>query len=336
MDKYYALPYLKKEIVQLKGPIIVFGAGGFIGINLLHTLLLYRKDTYGVSQDLKSNWRFLASGLKDSHLFSCDITDYSQLENLFSQLKPKTIFNLAGYGAYSKQKEFRKIYQTNFNAGIDIIECAKKYGFSSYIYAGSSSEYGVNCEAPLENSDLLPNSHYSVSKVTAFYASKYYGVVEKLPVIHFRLYSAYGPWEEPDRLIPVILAKARHGEYPRLVQSNISRDFIYITDVTGAFIYVASHIRKKLYGEVFNIGTGKKTTIKTLALLVKKIARLKTNPQFGTMLNRSWDLANWYANTNRIRNLGWQAKTNLEEGLKKTILWQKEIGYDIANWNWMR
>jgi dolichol-phosphate mannosyltransferase len=327
----------REEIKKLKGPILVFGAGGFIGINLLQTLLQQRKDVYGISQNPKNNWRFIATQIPLAHLLGCDITEITQVERVIQKIKPQTIFNLAAYGSYSKQEEYKKIYPTNFNSAIDIIEIAKIYGFSAYIYSGSQSEYGLNCAGPKEQTELSPNSHYAVSKTAAYYSLKYYGKIEKLPIIHFRLYSAYGPWEEPDRLIPMIVQKGRHKTYPPLVQPHVSRDFIYISDIVRAFIKSAAHMKPAYYGEAFNIGTGIKTTIKELAFKIKKICQIPSEPTFGRMPNRSWDLTDWYGNIEKAgKDLHWQPQVSLAEGLEKTIQWQEDVGYDTAFWNWTK
>lgn len=319
----------ERLVKKMKGPIFIFGAGGFIGINLLKTLLLYRKDVFGLSKDSRKNWRFIHANIPPSQLLVCDITNQQQLEKIFATYKPKTIFNLAAYGAYSKQGDSEKIYQTNFNANNIIVETAKKYHFAAYVYSGSSSEYGMNCKGPKEDGELIPNSHYAVSKIATYYALKYFGKVEKLPVVHLRLYSVYGPWEEPDRLMPVLIEKARHGQYPKFVNPKISRDFIHVRDVSRAFIYAASKMTPKLYGEVFNIGTNVKTTIRKLAYSAKRIAKIKKNPEFGKMENRKWDLSDWYGNSQKAaRLLGWRSQVNFDEGVREVFDWQEDVDYD--------
>lgn len=335
---YYLLPESTvKQLMALDGPIAVFGAGGFIGINVFLSLLKYRKDVYGISQDKANNWRFIAAGVPIQNVIECDITDFTQLEDVIKNLKPRTILNLAAYGAYSKQKEYKKIYETNFNSSVDMLEVLKGLGFSAYVHAGSSSEYGTNSAAPKEGDELVPNSHYALSKVAISYALKYYGQVEQLPVVHLRLYSAYGPWEEPDRLIPVLISHARSKKYPQLVQPDISRDFIYVNDITNAFIAAAAKASTAIKGHSVNVGTGNKTTIRELAQLAKKLCGITTEPSFGAMQNRAWDMPHWYANTeDSLKKLDWKALVKLEDGLKDVIGWQEETGFDTANWNWTK
>lgn len=334
-DSYYELPHHFTAIVnKIKGPIMVFGAGGFIGTNLVKSLLLYRDDVYAVSQSPKVNWRFNAAHIAKKNLLTCDINDLSALRKALTKIKPQTIYSLAAYGAYAKQSEYQKIYLTNFNAVISLIELVKEYGFSAFIQAGSQSEYGLNCAGPSEDDELIPNSHYAVSKVAASYAIKHYGKVHHLPVVNFRIYSAYGPWEEPDRLIPVLLDKAGKGEYPPFVNPMISRDFIYISDIVSAFIMAASQMKPAYYGESINLGTGQKTTIKELAYMVKEICGLSNEPEFRGMKNRDWDLQNWYATITKMqKELKFSPIIPLRDGLVKTIAWQKDINYSPALWS---
>lgn len=324
----------KNNLKKLKGPIIIFGAGGFIGINLLNRILLYRKDVFGISHDRKKNWRFLKSSVPAKNLIDCDITNSEALHTLLQKIKPQTIFNLAAYGAYAKQTDYKKIYATNTLSTVNIIEELKKQKFSAYVHAGSQSEYGLNAKGPREDKELIPNSHYAVSKVSNYYLLKYYGKVEKLPVVHLRLYSAYGPWEEPDRLMPILISKARSGLLPSFVNPKISRDFVYVDDIINAFILVAKKMNKKIYGEAYNVASGKKTTIRQLALLTKKLFSLHVSPVFSSMEKRNWDLIDWYGNGKKIQKiLGWKAKYSLNDGLKLTAKWQDKIAYSENVWN---
>ncbi|MBN2745638.1 MAG: NAD-dependent epimerase/dehydratase family protein, partial [Bacteroidales bacterium] len=287
----------------------------------------------GVSQDHLNNWRFIANQIPFKNLYSVDILQQTPLRDFFKSYRPQTIFNLAAYGAYSKQKEYDKIYQTNFLATVDLIEIAKDFEFECFIQAGSSSEYGLNSAAPTETEELIPNSHYAVSKAAVFQAIKYFGQIEDLPVAHLRLYSAYGPWEEPDRLIPVLISYARKGKLPPLVAAEISRDFIFIEDVVDAFLKAAANI-EKIKGLALNIGTGQKTTIRDLIQTTQDIFQIKTDAEFGQMPNRRWDLKDWYSNPSMGEKwIDFKAKTNLKEGLLQTRDWQIRVNFDNAYWN---
>lgn len=309
----------KSLINKLKGPIAVLGAGGFIGFNLLQKLLMRRQDVLGLSHDPKNSWRIKESPKIQRYIQKCDILDTLELNRIFNKYRPQTVFNMAAYGAYSDQQHIESIYSTNFTSTISIIEILKRNGFNAYIHAGSQSEYGLNSSGPSEDDDLVPNSHYAVSKVATYYLIKYYGLIEKLPVIHLRFYSIYGPWEEKGRLITTIIEKAKDKKLPDLVDPDVTRDFIYIDDVLEAMIISAVRVNKKIFGNVFNVATGKKTSIKEIVFLAKKIFRLNVQPKFNRMQNRQWDMANWYGDSSKaLKVLGWKAKVSLKEGLVKT------------------
>jgi dolichol-phosphate mannosyltransferase len=204
-----------------------------------------------------------------------------------------------------------------------LLEIASGYSISTYVHAGSSSEYGLNSAAPEEDDILLPNSHYSVTKASAAQMIKYYGLVKGMSIVNLRYYSIYGPYEEPDRLIPMLIDKGMQSDYPILVQPDISRDFLFIDDALYATLLCANNINI-LSGNSLNIGSGVKTTIRDIVSLIRDIFSIKKDPVWGEMLNRQWDLTEWYGNIEKAKKLiQWECHTSLREGLYKTYEWQK-------------
>ena len=123
---------------------MIFGAGGVVGFNLLQTLISVRKDVFGVFSDPKKNWRFQKMPPPPQRVVKCDIMNRGEVKKTISRIRPRTVFNLAAYGAYSTQTDITRIYRTNFESTYRLIGELKKYKFSSYIQAGSQSEYGLN------------------------------------------------------------------------------------------------------------------------------------------------------------------------------------------------
>ncbi len=317
---------LQAKIKKLEGPIFVFGASGFIGANLIKDAFTVREDCYAITHDANSAWRLKLLNIPTKNILHCDITSAASVKNIFGLYNPKTIFNLAAYGAYSKQSNVQLIYETNVNGTVNILDCCGDA--AAYIHAGSSSEYGTNSAAPLENDQLEPNSHYSASKVSASYIIQYYARYKKVPALNLRLYSVYGAWEEPDRLVPVVIERARAGGYPKLVEKEISRDFVYITDTVEAFVDAALNITPAINGNSYNICTGQKTTLGQLIDLVRSEFKIAEEPVWGGMQNRNWDLKDWYGNpANTNKDLGWKASTPLREGLRETYKWHEDINY---------
>jgi polyisoprenyl-phosphate glycosyltransferase len=313
---------------NLPGPILILGAGGFVGFNLFQSLRALRTDVFAVVHRLNAGWRLGQAAIPHSQLLICDLNYEQSVRHLIDTCRPRTLFNLAAYGAYSHQQDSELIYRTNFMSTIHLLEALKTRGFDAYVHAGSSSEYGLNAAGPAESDEPVPNSHYAVSKLGNANLLKYYGRVQQLPVVNLRLYSVYGPYEEPDRLIPVLIEKIRGGGLPSLVAPGISRDFIHVTDVTRAFIAAARNITPALRGESFNIATGKKTTMRDLAGLARSAFKITDEPVFGSMPNRRWDVEDWHGNPAKAeRLLGWKARIGLEAGLKSTMAWQAGCDY---------
>lgn len=311
---------IDQEIRALKGPIVVFGAGGFVGANLFRKLSAVRDDVYAITHQEFVPWRLV--DMDTSKVIHCDVSVPKDVQDLFSQHQFQTIFFLAAYGGYSRQTDVKKIYGTNFVGLLNVLQTATDQGFSSFVHAGSSSEYGTNSAAPAESSSLIPNSHYSVSKVSASYLLQFWNKQYNLPVINLRYYSVYGPWEEPSRLIPTLIKAGWEKRYPPLVDPDVSRDFIYVDDAVEATILAATKGVSKVPGESLNIATGKKTTIRDMVEEAKSIFQISQSPEWSSMENRSWDRKDWYGDPSKATEvLGWKASVSLRQGLEKTSAW---------------
>ena len=140
-----------------------------------------------------------------------------------------------------------------------------------------------------------------------------------------RLYSVYGPLEDSSRLIPNLIRQGLVLQLPEFVRPNISRDFIYIDDVTAAFVQAAVNLQEEDYGHSFNIGTGRKTTIAEVANLGRRIFNIPDEPRY-TMTDRQWDVADWYAQPDRAHDrLKWASTIALEDGLRRTATWTSSL-----------
>lgn len=318
---------ISAEVKQLQGPIVVFGAGGFIGANLVRAILEQRTDVFAVTSKPFIPWRL--DDIPAKHILHCNITKKNQVEKIFDEHKFKTIFDLAAYGAYSKQNDVDLIYETNFIGLLNLLEVSSQYSINSFVHAGSSSEYGLNAEAPKEDAPLLPNSHYAVTKASAAHLIKYYGILQEVPVMNLRYYSVFGPYEEPDRLIPVLIERGRKKEFPPLVQPDISRDFVFVDDAVYATLLSANKIQN-IKGQSINIASGKKTTIREIASTAKEIFSIPAEPQWGNMPDRKWDLKNWFGDAALAEALlGWKNETSLKNGLLQTSEWQKNYSMPL-------
>ena len=316
------LAFLEARIRRLQGPILVLGASGFVGANLFRSLLTFREDVYGTASRQPA-WRL--AELPADRVRTIDVLIDSNLDDLLASIQPKTIFNCVAFGAYSFETDSQLIYRTNFNFTTRLLERLAQRSIASYVHAGSSSEYGDNSPGPSEQALPLPNSAYAVSKVATANLISYYGRHHGLPCANLRLYSVYGPLEDSSRLIPNVVRCGMKGTYPDFVRPDISRDFVFVDDVTAAFVDTALNLEKSDYGESFNIGTGQKTTIAALAGASAELFDIKQAPQFN-MPPRAWDLPDWYACIEKAgARLRWKPTTQLAAGLARTADWFRSL-----------
>jgi len=310
------------NIKKLQGPILVLGASGFIGANILHTLLRTRQDVLGTATRTPA-WRL--EGLPPAQLRIADLLVESNLDGLLRDVRPRTVFDCIAYGAYSFETDSALIYRTNFTFLTRLIEKLSQNEVACYLHAGSSSEYGDRANGPSEDDPAAPNSDYAVSKLAAAALINYYGKKKRFPCANLRLYSVYGPMEDSSRLIPTMICRGVEDKYPPFVDPEISRDFVYVDDATEAFVDAALELSEEDYGESFNIGSGQKTTIAQAAAVARELMGISQEPEF-SMPARQWDMPDWYANPAKAhKRLHWRARTSFRDGLAKTICWYKSL-----------
>jgi dolichol-phosphate mannosyltransferase len=277
--------------------VLVTGAGGFVGANLVRRLLADGSRIVGLVRQGSDAWRL--RGL-DLELVEADVRD--SVPGGFD-----VVYHLAAHGAYSWQDDEATIRETNVRGTQNALAAA-----SRAVVAGSSSEYGLKPHAPSEDEPLEPNSAYAAAKAEATALAVARGAVV------LRLYSAYGPWEEPNRLIPTLLARGLAGELPLLVSPGVARDFVHVDDVCEAFVRAADAQPSRVY----NVGSGRQTTVEEVVETARRLLDLDAEPEWGSMPDRRWDTETWVANPQRIRDdLGWETRISLEEGLARTLQW---------------
>jgi nucleoside-diphosphate-sugar epimerase len=276
---------------------LVTGAGGFVGANLVRRLLAEEGDVVALVRPGGDAWRIEELDLE---VIEADVRE--AVPGGFD-----IVFHLAAHGAYSWQEDQDTIRETNVRGTENALRAGTRV-----VVAGSSSEYGLKPKAPSEDDPLEPNSPYAAAKAEATALAVAQGAVV------LRLYSAYGPWEEPKRLIPTLLARGLAGELPPLVSPRVARDFVHVDDVCEAFVRAAGAPP----GRVYNVGSGRQTTVAEVVRVARRLLAIDAEPEWGSMPDRRWDTETWVANPQRIRDeLGWEARIGLEQGLERTLQW---------------
>ena len=303
----------------IREPILITGAAGFIGSNLLRRLIK-KKFKVNVFINQKTNlWR-IKDLLNDTNIYFVDLTNKKKLSLLIKQVKPKTIFHLSAYGAYPFQNFTDLIKKVNLDVTMNLLHSCEKYGFEKFINTGSSSEYGFKNKKMSEQDLLSPNSHYAVFKSASTMFCQYEAKSKLLPITTLRPFHVYGPYEEPSRLIPTLVKQLSNNISPKLVSPHISRDLIYIDDVID--YYLLSCKNDRVNGEIFNIGSGKSTNLRKIYTTINAFLNSSRKPQWNTMKNRKWDQNIWVADMKKTNNVfNKKNSIDLNTGIKKFIKW---------------
>lgn len=261
------------------------------------------------------------SGLTDLVVHEVELGVPGTAATLVKDVAPEWIFHLAAHGAYSWQTDAPRICQANLLATIELVDAAEQEDVLAFVHAGSSSEYGFK-DHPADECELLePNSVYAVAKAAATMYCSHRAKAGGLPAVTLRLYSVYGPLEDPRRLVFALLKHGLEGDLPPLVSPDTARDFVYVEDVCDALVRAAEKAATAA-GETYNVGSGRQTTLRELVGCVRDLLAIAVEPDWGSHPQRRWDTGIWCASTRRIaQDLEWSATTGLSEGLDRTVAW---------------
>jgi nucleoside-diphosphate-sugar epimerase len=266
-------------------------------------------------------WRIADLG-DDLRSHCCDLGDQESVSAMVQQVRPEAVCHLATYGGFSFQKDSGAIFRSNFTGTMNLVRACEKIDPSCFINTGSSSEYGIKCR-PMEEGDLLePVGDYGVIKAATTLFCRSEAVEKGFPLVTLRIFSPYGPWDDPKRLVPYVIVSLLHGRVPALSNPAFVRDYIYIDDVVNAYLAVLKADIKP--GCIYNVGSGVQSS---LGEVVGCIGELLPQPEpvWGATDQQRAEPHCWVANRTRItRDFGWQPSIGLREGLAETVAWMQE------------
>jgi dolichol-phosphate mannosyltransferase len=309
-------------------PVLVTGAAGFIGACAVRGLLRQGHEVHAVVRPGSDSWRLdgLGGPLVTHRV---DLADGGRVAALVRAIRPRAVVHLAAHGAYEHQSSFPSMVETNILGTFHLLEAAAEAGVRAFASAGSSSEYGFRSEPMSEVDRLEPNSHYAVAKAAQGHLCALAGRRGKMGVATFRLFSVYGPWEEPTRLVPTLIRRARAGLPLEMVAPQIARDFVYVDDVLDALLDLPRI--SSLHGDVINLGTGVETTLRDVVTAVLDLTGSRSEVRWGAMAPRRWDTDRWVADpSHAARLISWRPAYNLRRGLAEMAAWMEEVGDDYG------
>ena len=295
--------------------VIVTGGAGFIGSHLVEALV---RDGHAVTviDDFSSGERRnLAAVVRKIRIYSADIARDRKLKQIFRGTD--WVFHLAARADIVPSITMPLLYHnTNVTGTINVLEAARAAKVARFIYAASSSCYGVPERYPTDESAPIALMYpYALTKYLGELAVLHWGSVYKLPVVSLRLFNVYGPRSRTSGLYGAVFGTflaQKLARKPLTVVGNGSqvRDFTYVTDVVHAFIKAA---QSSVKNEVINIGTGKPQSINTLVKLIGgQVTYIPKRP--GEPDRTQADIRK----TKRL--LHWKPTTSFKDGVKLMLM----------------
>jgi nucleoside-diphosphate-sugar epimerase len=302
---------------------IVTGGTGFVGANLARRLITAGQEVHLLVRPRHASWR-IEEIKKDVKLHEVDLRNGDAVESAVSAIRPEWIFHLAAHGAYSSQTDARSMVLTNIAGTMNLVQSCLKTGFEAFVNTGTSSEYGFKAHAPSEAEPLEPNSDYAVTKASATLYCRHTAQKQKVNLSTLRLYSVYGAYEEPARLMPALIMNGLEGYWPPLADPEAAHDFVFVDDVCDAYLLAATQTGNE-HGAIYNVGTGQQTSLREVVEVARRVLAIKAEPVWNSMQGRAWDTVHWAANNEKIRReLGWHARYTFEQGFERTLQWFRE------------
>ncbi len=247
------------------------------------------------------------------------------LESVVAQIQPDYIFHLAAYGSLPQQEAIDPMFDVNVKGTIRLLHAVKKHPFRLFVHTGSSSEYGIKYK-PMKETDIQePINDYGISKLAATLYVRKEAIRYNLPIITFRLFSAYGYFEEPTRFIPWVIARALTNRQIALTSPTTVRSFTFIEDIVDTYLLATKSTVTP--GDIINIATKKQYTLGETVAAIMKLTKSKSSLQWGKHQQQARQVEKgvWQGNIAHAKAaLAWQPANTLEQGLEKTIQWMKE------------
>ena len=312
--------------------ILVTGGSGFIGSNFIYyylnknpkaEIINIDKLTYAGNLDNLTPLLNKSHPHSERHFFvKGDIASTKVVEKIFKKFTPEVVINFAAESHVDRSIQSSKIFiKTNIEGTQILLEASRKNKISKFIQISTDEVYGTLGPKGKfhENHPLLPNSPYSASKAGADLLVRAYYETYKLPIAITRSSNNYGPYQFPEKLIPLFITNAIYDKPLPLYGDGMNvRDWLYVDDNCEAISLI---LEKGREGETYNIGGEcEKTNFEITKAILKYLNKPETLIKF--VKDRPGHDRRYALDINKLRNeLGWYPKFDFETGIKKTLDW---------------
>jgi len=310
--------------------ILVTGGAGFIGSHVAKKLI-ERGDSVVIvdnfndyyNPQLKEDRVKNVLGGLDFKLYRGDIRDQELMEEIFQKEEIDKVVHLAAMAGVRNSLKDPLLYEkVNVRGTMILLNLSVKYKIRNFVYASSSSVYGNNSKLPFSETDSVdtPISPYAASKKACELMAHVYSHIYHLPTTGLRFFTVYGPWGRPDMALFLFTSAIIDGRSIELYNhGNMTRNFTYIDDIVSGTI---TTLDADLPYAVMNIGGDREEKllrfIEVIEENVGKTAEKKMMPM------QPGDVPSTVADIDRLRKMGWQPTTRIEEGIKNFVNWYRE------------
>lgn len=303
--------------------LLITGGAGFIGSEFVkqaikkgYAAVVVDKLTYA------GDLRRLKEVEKEIAFHRADITDRGSLENIFKREKPYAVVHFAAESHVDRSiEDAAPFLDTNIKGTQVLLDVAKRSGIERFVNISTDEVYGeIKGKGRFyETSPLTPNSPYSVSKAAADMLGRAYHRTYGMPVITVRPSNNYGPWQYPEKLIPVVILRAmRNEKVPVYAKGENIREWLFVSDCAEAIFAI---FRKGKAGEIYNAGSGEeKRNIDVIRTILKLLGKPEDLIEF-TKDRLGHDFRYSLSSNKIYKKLGWKSKTRFSEGIKRTVKW---------------
>lgn len=301
--------------------VLVTGGAGFIGSNFVHYLLEEREDHEIVVLDnltYAGRLENLKDVKDDIEFIKGNICNKDDVEKAIKDCE--ILFNFAAETHVDRSIEKSGVFiRTDIIGTHTLLEAAKEHGIGKYIQVSTDEVYGSIENGSFSETDILdPSSPYSASKAGADLIVNSYFRTFDVPVLITRSSNNYGPYQYPEKIIPLFITNLIQGEKVPLYGDGMNvRDWLYVIDNCEGILTVAE---KGKLGEVYNIGGGYEVT--NVELTKKLLELLDRGEEFiDYVADRLGHDRRYSLNCDKLKALGWQPATDFETGIKETVDW---------------
>ena len=300
--------------------ILVTGATGMVGANLVRHLLKVGASVHGMLRARSPLWR-LRGVAAEVEIHQGDLRDPESVHRIVSATRPEIIFHLATARASATPAERVATLRTNVEGTLNLLEATAPLDYQRFVLAGSSLATGKHDRPVNEESPPRPSNFFGATKAAGVILAQQFARAGGRPLAVLRLYSVYGYWESPHRLIPTAILAAMEARPMSLTTPGFRRDLVFVDDVVEALCLAAGPAQLEP-GELLHIGTGVQSANEDTVRTIEEACGRRITVTGTDYPPRESDTTNWVCNPAKAEAmLGWRARHSLAEGIGKTFQW---------------